>query len=54
MSSIQGFAEGFLEFNHASPTPFHVCKYTADQLEANGFTRLVENKAWENVVVRGK
>lgn len=50
----KAFSQEFLVFNEASPTPFHVCKYWGDQLEAAGFVKITEDVAWKNIVVAGK
>ncbi|MBF6211808.1 M18 family aminopeptidase [Nocardia puris] len=51
-------AEGLCAFIDASPSPFHVCRTVAAELDALGFTRLAEAAAWPQAagryyVVRG-
>ncbi|MBF6355937.1 M18 family aminopeptidase [Nocardia higoensis] len=52
-------AEGLCTFIDASPSPFHVCRTVAAELDAAGFTRLPESTAWtagepgRHYVVRG-
>jgi aspartyl aminopeptidase len=38
--------QGLCEFIDASPSPFHVCRTTADRLSAAGFTELSESDPW--------
>lgn len=51
-------AAGLCGFIDASPSPFHVCRTIAAELEADGFTRLDETQRWPETggryyVVRG-
>ncbi|MEV0250354.1 M18 family aminopeptidase [Nocardia sp. NPDC050712] len=39
-------APGLCQFIDASPSPFHVCRTVAAELDANGFTPLTEAAAW--------
>lgn len=41
-------ARALLAFIDASPSPFHACVETARQLEASGFRRVDEEKAWSS------
>lgn len=38
--------QGLCEFIDASPSPFHVCRTTADRLRRAGFTELSESDPW--------
>jgi len=44
----QEFAQSFVQFVDASPTPFHVCKTAASKLEEAGFKRLSETDSWKS------
>lgn len=52
-------AAGLCEFIDASPSPFHVCRTVAAELDDHGFTRLSESAPWPSssagryYVVRG-
>ncbi|MFE3102749.1 M18 family aminopeptidase [Nocardia tengchongensis] len=39
-------AAGLCEFIDASPSPFHVCRTVAAELDDHGFTRLAESAPW--------
>ncbi|WP_458688388.1 M18 family aminopeptidase [Nocardia tengchongensis] len=39
-------ATGLCEFIDASPSPFHVCRTVAAELDDHGFTRLAESAPW--------
>ncbi|QBS42729.1 M18 family aminopeptidase [Nocardia sp. CS682] len=59
VSTTAASATGLCAFIDASPSPFHVCVTVADELDANGFTRLDESAPWpadgssKHYVVRG-
>lgn len=53
MTSAIALSEKFLEFNHNSPTTFHVCKSCAEELEKHGFVLIAEDKAWEQTLELG-
>jgi aspartyl aminopeptidase len=59
VSSTAATAAGLCAFIDESPSPFHVCRTTARELEANGFTPLAESAPWpsdgpsRHYVVRG-
>jgi aspartyl aminopeptidase len=59
VSSTAATAAGLCAFIDESPSPFHVCRTAARELEANGFTRLPESEPWpsdgpsRHYVVRG-
>lgn len=52
-------AAGLCEFIDASPSPFHVCRTAAAELDDHGFTRLSESEPWpdgstgRHYVIRG-
>ncbi|MBH0780629.1 M18 family aminopeptidase [Nocardia bovistercoris] len=46
VSTTSATAAGMCAFIDASPSPFHVCRTIAAELEARGFTRLAEAAAW--------
>ncbi|GAB3584313.1 M18 family aminopeptidase [Calidifontibacter terrae] len=39
-------ADGLIDYLNASPSPFHACETSAEQLQAAGFVRLEERDAW--------
>ncbi len=45
-------AEGLGAFIDASPSPFHVCATVAAELDAAGYTRLTEDRRWDDVAGR--
>ncbi|MEU0872771.1 M18 family aminopeptidase [Nocardia brasiliensis] len=59
VSSTAATATGLCAFVDESPSPFHVCRTVAAELEAAGFTRLAEADPWpadgsgQHFVVRG-
>ncbi|MBF6548336.1 M18 family aminopeptidase [Nocardia brasiliensis] len=59
VSSTAATATGLCAFVDESPSPFHVCRTVAAELEAAGFTRLAEADPWpadgagKHFVVRG-
>lgn len=59
VSATAATATGLCAFVDESPSPFHVCRTVATELEANGFTRLAEADPWpaggpgKHFVVRG-
>jgi aspartyl aminopeptidase len=46
METMPANPRGLCEFIDASPSPFHVCRTTADRLRAAGFTELSESDPW--------
>jgi aspartyl aminopeptidase len=46
MATMPANPRGLCEFIDASPSPFHVCRTTADRLRAAGFTQLSESDPW--------
>jgi aspartyl aminopeptidase len=58
-STTAATAAGLCAFIDASPSPFHVCRTVAAELDARGFTRLAESQTWpsngtgRHYVVRG-
>lgn len=55
---VSASAAGLCGFIDASPSPFHVCRTIAEELEADGFIRLDETQRWPTAggryyVVRG-
>ncbi|WP_054816544.1 M18 family aminopeptidase [Nocardia arizonensis] len=46
VSSTTASAEGLCAFIDASPSPFHVCRTVAEELDGRGFTRLTEAAVW--------
>ncbi|MFI6042961.1 M18 family aminopeptidase [Nocardia sp. NPDC051321] len=59
VSTTAATATGLCAFIDESPSPFHVCRTVAGELDANGFTRLDESAPWpsdgpgKHYVVRG-
>ncbi|WP_433196199.1 M18 family aminopeptidase [Nocardia sp. CA-107356] len=59
VSTTAATAAGLCAFIDDSPSPFHVCRTVAQELDANGFTRLAESAPWpsdgpsRHYVVRG-
>ncbi|WP_405179426.1 M18 family aminopeptidase [Nocardia sp. NBC_01377] len=59
VSTISATASGLCSFIDESPSPFHVCRTVARELDERGFTRLSESQPWEqgapgsHYVVRG-
>ena len=59
VSTTAGTAAGLCAFIDESPSPFHVCRTVARELDAHGFTRLSESVPWpsdgpsRHYVVRG-
>ncbi|WP_431963663.1 M18 family aminopeptidase [Nocardia sp. bgisy134] len=59
VSTTAATAEGLCAFIDDSPSPFHVVRTVAQELDAHGFTRLAETAAWpaestgRRYVVRG-
>jgi len=59
VSTTAATAAGLCAFIDDSPSPFHVCRTVARELDANGFTQLAEARAWSSggtgrhYVVRG-
>ncbi|MFI6171326.1 M18 family aminopeptidase [Nocardia sp. NPDC051052] len=59
VSTTAATATGLCAFIDESPSPFHVCRTVAAELDANGFTRLDESAPWpsdgpnKHYVVRG-
>ncbi|WP_028476215.1 M18 family aminopeptidase [Nocardia sp. CNY236] len=59
VSTTAATATGLGAFIDASPSPFHVCRTVAAELNARGFTRLAESESWPSAgagrhyVVRG-
>ncbi|MFC9438372.1 M18 family aminopeptidase [Nocardia sp. NPDC057030] len=59
VSTTAATATGLCAFIDESPSPFHVCRTLAAELDANGFTRLDESAPWpadgpgKRYVVRG-
>ncbi|MET8655003.1 M18 family aminopeptidase [Nocardia aurea] len=59
VSTTSATASGLCSFIDESPSPFHVCRTVARELDERGFTRLSESQPWEqgapgrHYVVRG-
>ncbi|MFX0573966.1 M18 family aminopeptidase [Nocardia nepalensis] len=59
VSTTAATAAGLCAFIDDSPSPFHVCRTVAQELDAQGFTRLAESTPWpsdgpsRHYVVRG-
>ncbi|WP_109525216.1 MULTISPECIES: M18 family aminopeptidase [Nocardia] len=59
VSTTSATASGLCSFIDESPSPFHVCRTVARELDERGFTRLSESRPWEqgapgrHYVVRG-
>ncbi len=56
--STSATASGLCAFIDAAPSPFHVCRTVAAELEARGFTELAESRPWpaergRHYVIRG-
>ncbi|RMI29605.1 M18 family aminopeptidase [Nocardia stercoris] len=56
--STSATASGLCAFIDAAPSPFHVCRTVATELQARGFTELAESRPWpaargRHYVIRG-
>ncbi|KAG7842604.1 hypothetical protein KL941_004980 [Ogataea angusta] len=50
---MSNYAEGFIDFVNASPTPYHVVDTVKKQLQQAGFEELSERHPWERLIQRG-
>lgn len=47
MSAEKTINTALADFIHSSPSPFHAVKTLTDQLDAEGYTKLTESRAWK-------
>jgi aspartyl aminopeptidase len=52
-STQRKYANGLIDFIHASPTPFHAVSTAKTILLKAGFTELPERESWHDKVQRG-
>ncbi|KAG7891364.1 hypothetical protein KL906_004704 [Ogataea polymorpha] len=50
---MSNYAQGFIDFVNASPTPYHVVDTVKKQLQQAGFEELSERNNWDGFIKRG-